>query len=69
MTRWPAPLTGEELGSGEVKVSGETKGSYVAKLDAADDTKAVAVWQNDTVVFQATGAEDSVADFYMEFPL
>ena len=50
-------------------MSGETKGSYVAKLDAADDTKAVAVWQNDTVVFQATGAEDSVADFYMEFPL
>ena len=62
-------LTGEELGSGEVKVSGETKGSYVAKLDAADDTKAVAVWQNDTVVFQATGAKDSVVDFYMEFPL
>ena len=62
-------LIGEELGSGEVKVSGETKGNYVAKLDAADDTKAVAVWQNDTVVFQATGAEDSVVDFYMEFPL
>lgn len=62
-------LTGEELGAGEVKVSGEAKGSYVVKADAADATKAVAVWQNDTAVFQATGVKESVLDFYMAFPL
>ncbi|MBW3083012.1 hypothetical protein [Bifidobacterium phasiani] len=62
-------LTGDELGSGEVKVSGETTGNYVARVDASDDAKAVAVWQNDTAVFQATGARESVEDFYMEFPL
>ena len=62
-------LSGEELGAGDVKVSGETKGSYVARVDAADDTKAVAVWQNDTAVFRASGAEEAVMDFYMAFPL
>ncbi len=62
-------LTGEELGSGDVKVSGETTGSYVARVDSSDDTQAIAVWQNDTVVFQATGAVESIQDFYMEFPL
>lgn len=62
-------LTGDELGAGDVKVSGETTGTYVAKVDANDDAKAVAVWQNDTAVFQATGAKDSIVDFYMAFPL
>lgn len=62
-------LTGEELGSGEVKVSGQTTGNYVARLDASDDTKAIAVWRNDTAVFQATGAEEALVDFYMAFPL
>lgn len=62
-------LTGDELGSGEVKVSGDTTGSYVARVDDEDETQAIAVWQNDTVVFQATGAVGSIEDFYMEFPL
>lgn len=62
-------MTGKELGSGNVKVSGNATGSYVAKTDAADETKAVALWQNDTVVFQATGAKDSVERFYQKFPL
>lgn len=62
-------LTGEELGSGTVKVSGDATGSYTAKVDASDDTKAVALWQNDTVVFQATGQKAAVERFYKEFPL
>lgn len=62
-------LTGTELGSGKVKVSGEEKGSYTAKTDANDEQKAIAVWQNDTVVFQATGAKAAVERFYQKFPL
>lgn len=62
-------LTGEELASGNVKVSGDTTGSYVVKTDASDETKAVALWQNDTVVFQVTGSKDAVMRFYQEFPL
>ncbi|MCH9275139.1 hypothetical protein JS533_002450 [Bifidobacterium amazonense] len=62
-------LTGTELGSGTVKVSGQATGNYVAKTDANDDTKAVAVWRNDTVVFQATGVKAGVERFYPKFPL
>ena len=34
-----------------------------------DDTKAVAVWRNDTVVFYATGAKNDIQRFYQQFPL
>ena len=62
-------LKGTELASGSVKVSGNSTGSYVVKSDADDDSKAVALWQNDTAVFQATGTKDSVQRFYQKFPL
>ena len=62
-------MTGKELGSGNVKVSGEATGAYSAKTDLNDETKAFAVWRNDTVVFQATGVKDSVQRFYQQFPL
>lgn len=62
-------MTGKELGSGNVKVSGKATGAYSAKTDPNDETKAIAVWRNDTVVFQATGAKDSVRRFYQQFPL
>lgn len=62
-------LTGTQLGSGSVKVAGNATGSYTVKTDAKDEKKAVAVWQNDTVVFQATGAKDAVNRFYQKFPL
>ena len=61
--------TGEDRASGNVKVSGETTGEYVVKADANDDTKSVAIWQNDTVVFQATGTKDAVERFYQKFPM
>lgn len=62
-------LTGKELASGNVKVSGKNTGTYSVNLDNDDDSKAVAVWQNDTVVFYATGAKASVQRFYQQFPL
>lgn len=62
-------MTGKELGSGNVKVSGEQTGSYSFKSDPDDENKAVALWQNDTVVFQATGSKESVQRFYQQFPL
>lgn len=64
-----ATMTGEELGSGNVKVSGETTGAYSVKTDPDDENKAIALWQNGTAVFQATGSMDSVQRFYQEFPL
>ena len=45
--------TGDELAAGNVKVSGSTTGSYTVKVDALDGKNAVAIWQNDTVVFRA----------------
>lgn len=62
-------LKGETLAQGSVKVSGAAKGSYLVKVDDDDDTKAVAVWQNDTAVFQVTGPKADVLDFYQKFPL
>lgn len=62
-------LKGKELASGSVKVSGDATGSYVVKANESDDTQAVALWQNDTVVFRASGAKDAVERFYQEFPL
>ncbi|RGS65776.1 hypothetical protein [Bifidobacterium adolescentis] len=62
-------MTGKELGSGNVKVSGKTTGAYSAKANPDDDTKAVAVWRNDTVVFYATGAKNDIQRFYQQFPL
>ena len=62
-------MSGKELGSGNVKVSGTATGAYTVKTDSDDENKAIAVWQNDTVVFQATGAKESVQRFYQQFPL
>lgn len=62
-------LDGKELASGNVKVSGNTTGSYVIMADESDDAKATAVWQNDTVVFQATGEATQVQRFVQQFPL
>ncbi len=64
-----AAMTGEELGSGNVKVSGETTGAYSVKTDPDDENKAIALWQNGTVVFRATGSTDSVQRLYQAFPL
>ncbi len=62
-------MKGAELGSGNVKVSGNTTGSYLVKSDDSDAGKAIAVWQNDTVVFQAKGAKAALERFYQKFPL
>lgn len=62
-------LTGTELASGNVKVSGNTTGTYTVRSDVSDENKSVAVWQNDTVVFQATGTKAAIDRFYQKFPL
>lgn len=62
-------LKGSSLAQGAVKVSGEVVGKYDVKANEDDDTKATAVWRNDTVVFSATGAKDSVVSIYQLFPL
>ncbi|OZG61145.1 hypothetical protein BMYO_0444 [Bifidobacterium myosotis] len=61
--------TGDDQASGNVKVSGNVTGAYVVKADAADAKKSVAIWQNDTVVFQATGTKEAVERFYQKFPM
>ncbi|WP_170114960.1 hypothetical protein [Bifidobacterium callitrichidarum] len=64
-----AAQTGDEQASGNVKVSGNVTGAYVVKADASDAKKSVAIWQNDTVVFQATGTKEAVERFYQKFPM
>ncbi|MCI1831651.1 MAG: hypothetical protein LKI88_02590 [Bifidobacterium sp.] len=62
-------LKGTELATGNVKVSGSPMGTYTVKTDAGDSKKATAVWRNDTVVFEASGATASVQRFYQKFPM
>ncbi|WEV68985.1 hypothetical protein OZX73_06870 [Bifidobacterium sp. ESL0775] len=62
-------LKGTDLASGDVKVSGNATGKYVVKVTDTKSKAATAVWQNDTVVFQATGPKDSIQRFYSKFPL
>ena len=64
-----AAQTGDESASGNVKVSGNVMGAYVVKADASNSKNAVAIWQNDTVVFQATGTKEAVDRFYQKFPM
>lgn len=59
---------GEYYTSGDVKVSGETAGSYVVKTQD-NSSQAIALWRNDTAVFKVTGGIDSVVQFYQDFPL
>ena len=62
-------LVADESASGNVKVSGNVTGAYVVKADASNSKNAVAIWQNDTVVFQATGTKEAVDRFYQKFPM
>lgn len=62
-------LKGTDVASGDVKVSGNATGKYVVKTTDAKGKTATAIWQNDTVVFQATGPKDSIQRFYSKFPL
>lgn len=49
---------------------GATDNKASKKSDSQKSSgKAVAVWQNDTVVFQITGAKEDVVDFYAKFPM
>lgn len=62
-------LSGKKIAEGNVKVSGQNTGAYQVHQDADNEKNAVAVWQNDTCVFQVTGSESAVKSFYQEFPL
>lgn len=61
-----ADESGDQLAEGNVKVDGKATGSYVVKEDGSN---AVAIWRNDTVVFEATGPKASVETIYQQFPL
>lgn len=62
-------LAGSDIASGKIQVAGKTTGSYVLKADDNSKTKASAIWQNDTVVFEVTGLKQSVERFYKQFPM
>lgn len=59
---------GDPVGEGDVTVDGETVGSYVVTPGAAAG-ESVVTWRNGTAVFQATGPDQLVQDFYQAFPL
>ncbi len=61
--------TGKTIAEGSIKVSGSSTGSYVVKQDSSDSKQAIAIWQNDTAVFQVTGLRASVLRFYQKFPM
>jgi len=53
---------------GDVTVGGETVGPYAVSPGEAAGTSVV-TWRNDTAVFQATGPDQLVQDFYETFPM
>lgn len=59
---------GEPTSSGDVLVGTEVVGTYAITPGATAGT-AVATWRNGTTVFQASGPEDVVEEFYAAFPL
>lgn len=62
-------MAGKELLAGNVKVSGKKTGEYRIASSSTDDTQSIGLWRNDTVVFQATGAKDSVQEVVKNFTL
>jgi cytoskeletal protein RodZ len=62
-------MGGDQIAGGKVKVSGKDTGVYQVCKDPANDKVAIALWQNDTVVFQATGPTSAIESFYKDFPL
>lgn len=62
-------LKGADVASGKIQVAGKTVGSYVLRTDENDKTQASALWQNDTAVFEVTGAKQAVERFYHSFPM
>nr|WP_201736522.1 hypothetical protein [Bifidobacterium xylocopae] len=62
-------MTGKELASGKVKVSGKVTGSYTEHQDADNAKRVLVLWRNATVVFRAQGPKAAVDAFYKAFPL
>ena len=50
-----------------MKVSGEATGAPIAPNRSDDETKAIAVWRNDTAVVFQPREPDSVQRFYQQF--
>ena len=64
-----AKMTGAKIADGDVKVNGQSTGSYQVNEDQGDSGQATALWQNSTCVFQVTGPTAEVRTFYKQFPL
>ncbi|WP_018143323.1 hypothetical protein [Alloscardovia criceti] len=61
-------LGNQATASGKVNVGGNETGTYEIHADAEDGSKSVVVWQNDTMIFQATGPKNAVNNFFSSFP-
>jgi nucleoside diphosphate kinase len=62
-------LSGEKTAAGNVKVSGQNTGAYEVHKSTSNSANAIAVWRNNTCVFQVEGSQAAVKDFYQKFPL
>lgn len=60
--------TSSDNANSSTSSSGNSEDSATADTSSKDG-KAVAIWQNDTVVFQVTGEKTDVTDFYAKFPM
>ncbi|PNP89566.1 hypothetical protein HXT27_03470 [Gardnerella sp. DNF00502] len=62
-------LKGDDLATGKIQVSSKTVGSYIVRSSEEDKNHATVIWQNDTAVFQVSGAKQAVERFYRSFPM
>jgi hypothetical protein len=60
-------LTGEKVEAGNVRVAGNITGAY--QFHRVGSTGGIALWRNDTCIFQVSGPFDAVKEFYTSFPL
>lgn len=62
-------LQGNDLVSGKIQANSKVTGEYIVRTLTSDKTQATALWQNDTVVFEATGNKQALERFYRSFPM
>lgn len=62
-------LQGDQVASGNIKVSGANAGSYAIVTNKDNPDIATGLWRNDTVVFQAVGPTSGVEILTKLFPM
>lgn len=62
-------VKGDRKASGNIRVSGETTGSYEVVVSKDDESKGTVLWRNDTVCCMMTGPLEAIETLHQIFPI